>query len=190
MAYDLIPTVNILCYKAIYDKGCRGLFYSSWNENATCKNAKRLFRQYKGWKEEVSHLKLETSLSAIQYDGMPSSQTNRNGTEEALIQQISDLDDQRYKLEHQIMMVNSTIDVMGEPTEQAYQLATLLRLRYIERWKVVKCCEKLATLFGTEDGSNFVSESKFHRDEREALLLFTRIYPNRDQIIVKINDQI
>lgn len=126
-------------------------------------------------------MKLEVSLSAIQYDGMPKSETNENGTENSLIRQIAELDEDRYRLEHQIIMVEKTLDVMGEPTEEAQQLSTLLSLRYIERRSVKSCCERLAALFNLD----YVSESKFHRDENEALLLFTRIYPERDDLIVK-----
>ena len=160
------------------------MHYSNWDINKTCRNAKDVLRKVNGLREEVSHLKLETSLSAIQYDGMPKSETNVNGTENALIQQIAKLDDDKYKLEHQIIMVEKTLDVMGEPTQEAQQLSTLLQLRYLERLSVRCCCERLADLFG----KGFISESKFHRDEREALLLFTRIYPERDQLIVHIGD--
>jgi len=158
--------------------------YSNWDINQTCHNAKQVLRRVNGLREEVSHLKLETSLSAIQYDGMPKGDTNENGTENALIRQIAELDEDRYRLEHQIIMVEKTLDVMGEPTQEAQQLSTLLQLRYLERLSVRGCCERLADLFNLD----YISESKFHRDEREALLLFTRIYPERDALIVHIDD--
>lgn len=158
------------------------MHYSDWDINETCKNAKQVLRQFNEWREEVAHLKLEVSLSAIQYDGMPKSETNENGTENSLIRQIAELDDDCYRLEHQIVMVEKTLDVMGEPTQESQQLSTLLRLRYIERYSVKSCCERLAMLFHLD----YISESKFHRDENEALLLFVRIYPERDDLIVKI----
>lgn len=157
------------------------MHYTDWDEEATAKNVKGLLKGYSRQKFELLHLRLDTSLSAIDYDGMPNSTTNKNGTEDALINQISELEEQRAQLQHDVITIEKTIEVMGEPTQRAQQLAKLLEYRYIERWSVNKCCQQLATVFGTD----FISDSKFHRDEREALLLFVLIYPNRNDLIVK-----
>lgn len=134
---------------------------------------------------ELTHLKLQASLQAIQYDGMPKSPSVRNSAEDMLVNQITELEKRRQELNMTLAFVNSTLQMMKTIDEKDEALAILLECRYIKQWSVIKCCDRLAKYFSKPGERGPIPEQTFYKRQDEALMTFIELYPNREELLVE-----
>lgn len=167
------------------------MHYSNWDEEETKEHTKKVLKSYHHLKVERAHLSVKTSLSGINYDGMPKSTTNRNGTEDALIDEIARVEKQRAYLTHEIAMIDATIKTLRDIDEQEDYYATLLDYRFLRHYSVTKCCRLLGELDYNADhyhGSP-VPKQTFNDHQSEAVLAFAEIYPDRSRVVVENSPQ-
>lgn len=168
-------------------QGVSGLHYSNVDEEATKRNTRSLLYSYRKLKMELGRISIQTSLSGINYDGMPKSVTNRNTTEESMISELARAQKTEDELNHQISMINSTIKVLHQIDETTDAWATILEYRYIKRYNVTKCCRLLSDLpeYKSKYNGDPVPRQTFADHQNEALLAFADIYPEPKRIVVE-----
>ncbi|GAY74262.1 hypothetical protein [Lentilactobacillus kosonis] len=161
-------------------------YHTSIDFDATKNNTNKLLNEYRRLNIDRHKLKLVSNLSAIQYDGMPKSQSNRNSTEEALINDLNDIEEERKSIEFKIALIDKTLVEMTRIDEYTAKLAKLLTLRYIDRFSVTKCCFELSEAFNSamEPMNGLpMSRNKFYDKRDEALLIFAEVYPKKSDLI-------
>ena len=165
------------------------MHYKGWDETATKNKTKRFLKSYHSMKLEVEHLRLNdqlnTNLQAVQYDGMPKSETNRNTIEEGIIKQFEKADRRREELSINIANIHATLEVMRSEDDCDRAFANLLDRRYIQRMSITKCCSELADEFNQPDVDGPVPEQTLYKKQDQALLTFAEIYPRRSDVVVE-----
>lgn len=165
------------------------MHYKGWDETATKNKTKRFLKSYYSMRLERAHLRLKdqlnTNLQAVQYDGMPKSETNRNTTEEGIIKQFEKADRRREELSISIANIHATLEVMRSEDDCDRAFAKLLDCRYIQRMSITKCCFELADEFNQPGVNGPVPEQTMYKKQDQALLTFAEIYPRRSDVVVE-----
>ncbi|WP_268913998.1 hypothetical protein [Lentilactobacillus sp. SPB1-3] len=161
--------------------------FSNIDHKETIKQARALLKRYPMDKlmDQMGITAKEsfTSISAQQYDGMPSSQDNANHEESKMVKELKDSIQLHYKL----VMIEKTIESMNITDRQNYY-AHILTYRYLKEWSVPKCCDKLAEKFPEYASNGFLPESTFHDHKNEALLVFANIYNGGKLLVQKSSE--
>lgn len=163
------------------------MHYSNVDEEETKRKTRSLLSGYRKLKMALGKVSIQTSLSGINYDGMPKSVTNRNTTEESMISELARAQKEEDELNHQISMIESTIKVLHQIDETTDAWATILEYRYIKRYSVTKCCRLLAELpeYKSKYNGEPVPRQTFADHQNEALLAFADIFPEPKRIVVE-----
>lgn len=145
--------------------------FKKYDEEATIENARVELESYRGLFMKWQRLRLDAmTLSAQEYDGLPGGATNVNHEEEKRLKQL----EKQEKVEVKLKLMQKSIELMGEVDDKSERLASLLELRYLKGYSVVKTCYEYADRFGLTD----LPRQTYHDHLKEALLTFAEVYPH------------
>lgn len=164
------------------------MHYHGIDEERTISKTNKLLLSYRDLNIELHKLRITTSVSAVQYDGMPKSVTNVNTAENALIDELQSLEERKATINLRISMIKQTILGMQDIDYKTERLAKLLKYYYIKRYSINKCCFELTNVFiddPEENENDPLSRSSFYRYRKQGLLSFALLYPVSNDVLVK-----
>ena len=141
----------------------------------TIQNARQFLYEYRDWK--IKEARFSLSLQSPIMDGMPKAQSDPSHTrnEDKMIEQATAQKECEIRLK--------TIQLMSSIDDQNALLADLLEYRFINHYKVKKCCERLAEKYDL----GYLPERTYNDYQKQALLVFALVCP-RDTLRVKKSD--
>lgn len=151
--------------------------FKNYDLEATEDNVDLELKRYQQLKKEQKRLKL-VALSGQAYDGMPRSETNINGTEEAMYKRLQDQE----WVKKEMTLLETAVDFVADTDEKSAQCSAILKWKYLDGFSTDKCCIKYGQEFDKQGYP--LARTTFNDKLKQARLKFAEIYPRELRVEV------